>query len=55
MKEFLFLAIDSKGRKISGEVEARTEEKAVAKLREQNLTKTCQNMLKIDFVWFYTV
>ena len=38
MKEFLFLAIDSKGRKISGEVEARSEEKAVAKLREQNLT-----------------
>jgi type IV pilus assembly protein PilC len=38
VKEFLFLAIDSKGRKFSGEVEARTEEKAVAKLREQNLT-----------------
>ena len=38
MNEFLFLAIDGKGRKVSGEVEARTAEKAVAKLREQNLT-----------------
>lgn len=38
MKEFLFLAIDSKGRKISGEVEARSEEKAIAKLRQRSLT-----------------
>ena len=38
MKEFLFLAIDSKGRKISGEVEAGDEKKAVAKLRARELT-----------------
>ena len=38
MNEFLFLGIDSKGRKISGEVEARTLKKAVAKLRAQELT-----------------
>jgi type IV pilus assembly protein PilC len=38
MKEFLFLGIDTKGRKVSGEVEARSVEKAVAKLREQDMT-----------------
>lgn len=38
MKEFLFLAIDSRGRKISGEVEAQDDKKAVAKLRAQDLT-----------------
>lgn len=38
MMEFLFLGIDSKGRKISGEIEARDKKKAVEKLRAQNLT-----------------
>jgi type IV pilus assembly protein PilC len=38
MKEFLFLGIDTKGRKVSGELEARTLEKAIAKLRAQELT-----------------
>lgn len=38
MKEFLFLGIDAKGRKISGEIEARDKKKAVEKLRAQNLT-----------------
>lgn len=36
--EFLFLAIDPHGRKISGEVEAGDEKKAVSKLQSQNLT-----------------
>jgi type IV pilus assembly protein PilC len=38
MNEFLFLAIDSQGRKISGEVEARGIKKAVEKLQAQKLT-----------------
>lgn len=38
MREYLFLAIDHLGRKTSGEVEARDEKKAVAKLQAQNLT-----------------
>ena len=38
MKEYLFLAIDTLGRKVSGEVEARDEKKAVAKLQAQELT-----------------
>ena len=38
MKEFLFLAIDKMGRRISGEVEAQDEKKAVAKLHAQKLT-----------------
>ena len=38
MKEFLFLGIDPRGRKISGEIEARTLEKAIAKLRQEDMT-----------------
>jgi type IV pilus assembly protein PilC len=38
VKEFLFLCIDRKGRKVSGEVEATDDKKAVAKLQAQNLT-----------------
>lgn len=38
MRDFLFLAIDQHGRKISGEIEARDEAKALAKLKEQDFT-----------------
>lgn len=52
--EFIFLAINKAGRRISGEVEAPNEKKALAKLHAQNLT-----VIEIDQVkpkhWIFLV